>query len=100
MKILFLAPCPFFQERGTPIAIRELLIVLAGAGHTIDLLCYHEGEAVEIPGVTLHRVTPFLPVRGVPPGPSLKKIVCDLSMARQAVKLIKGEKPDPKGRPE
>lgn len=89
MKILFLAPCPFFQERGTPIAIRELLIVLAGAGHTIDLLCYHEGEAVEIPGVTLHRITPFLPVRGVPPGPSLKKIVCDLSMARQAVKMAK-----------
>lgn len=89
MKILFLAPCPFFQERGTPIAVREVLVVLAGAGHTIDVLCYHEGEAVEIPGVTLHRVQPFLPIRGVPPGPSIKKIICDLSMARDVVKMAK-----------
>jgi len=89
MKILFLAPCPFFQERGTPIAIRELVMVLAGAGHTIDLLSYHEGEAVNIPGVTVHRIAPLLPIRRVPPGPSLKKIVCDLSMARQVVKMAK-----------
>jgi len=89
MRILFLAPCPFFQERGTPIAVRELLVVLAGAGHTIDLLCYHEGEGVDIPGVTVHRARPFLPIRGVPPGPSLKKIVCDISMTREALKLAK-----------
>ena len=89
MKILFLAPCPFFQERGTPIAVRELLVVLAGAGHEIDVLCYHEGEEIEIPGVTVRRIRPLLPVRDVPPGPSIKKILCDISMTREALRLAK-----------
>jgi hypothetical protein len=29
MRILFLAPEPFFQERGTPIAVRETAAALA-----------------------------------------------------------------------
>jgi len=64
-------------------------MVLARAGHEIDLLCSHEGEAVDIPGVTIRGITPFLPVHGLPPGPSLKKIIWDLSMARQVVKMAR-----------
>ena len=47
MNILLLAPHPFFQERGTPIAVRLLATTLAGQGHAVDMLCYHEGQEVE-----------------------------------------------------
>ncbi len=80
MRILLLAPHPFFQERGTPIAVRLLATELAGQGHAVEMLCYHEGREVAMPGVTVHRIQPPAWVRGVPPGPSWKKAVCDLYM--------------------
>jgi hypothetical protein len=49
VKILVLAPHPFFQARGTPLAVRRVLEFLSSRGHQIDLLTFHEGENVEIP---------------------------------------------------
>jgi len=60
VRILLLAPHPFFQQRGTPIAERMLLEVLAGHGHQIDVLTFHEGEDVQIPGCRFRRI-PALP---------------------------------------
>jgi glycosyltransferase involved in cell wall biosynthesis len=63
--------------------------VLSGAGHHVDVLCYHEGSAVDLPNVTLHRIPPLSWVRNVPPGPSWKKIVCDLRMAPVAFRMAR-----------
>ena len=60
LHILVLAPQPFFQPRGTPIAVRNLVEQLAADGHRLDLLVYPEGEDVAIPNCTVHRV-PKLP---------------------------------------
>lgn len=80
MNILVLAPHPFFQHRGTPIAVRLMLEVLAAEGHRIDVLTYHEGEDISVPGVEVHRI-PVIPfVKRIRPGPSWKKMVCDLVM--------------------
>lgn len=89
MKILLLAPHPFFQERGTPIAVNLLLHALSAQGHTVDMLTYHEGEDITHPGMTLHRIKspPF--AKGVPPGPSLKKIFCDLYMGPKALRMAR-----------
>ncbi len=89
MKILLLAPHPFYQERGTPIAVNLLLQTLSGLGHTVDVLTYHEGSGVTYPGVTIHRIRrpPF--ARNVPPGPSLKKILCDLYMLPKALSMAR-----------
>lgn len=89
MKILFLAPQPFFQERGTPIAVRLAVQVLAMRGEdTVDLLTYHEGSTVSIPQVNLHRI-PALPfIRGVGPGISFKKLICDFVFFFSALSLV------------
>ncbi len=87
MNILFLAPHPFYQERGTPIAVNLLLTALSQQGHTVDVLTYHEGSDVSHPGVTLHRIRRPLFAKNVPPGPSLKKILCDLVMLPTAFKM-------------
>lgn len=89
MKILLLAPHPFFQERGTPIAVRLLAGVLADEGHQVEMLCYHEGDEVDMPGVVVHRIRPPAWVKNVPPGPSWQKAVCDLYMLPAALKLAR-----------
>ena len=46
MRILVVAPQPFYQERGTPIATRLLLEALQAAGHAHD--AERVSEAAEI----------------------------------------------------
>ena len=94
MNILFLAPHPFYQERGTPIAVNLLLQALSRQGHTVDVLTYHEGADVHHAGVTIHRIRRPLLVRNVPPGPSLKKIVCDLVMLPTALRMARSTRYD------
>lgn len=89
MKILLLAPHPFYQERGTPIAVNLLLQALSELGHTVDVLTYHEGADVSYPGVTVHRIRRPLFAKNVPPGPSMKKILCDLVMFPSALKMAR-----------
>ncbi len=88
MKILLLAPQPFYQDRGTPIAVRLLATTLAGLGHDVHLLVFAEGEEVELPGVTLHRHLRVPGMQGIRPGLSLKKLVCDVFFFFTALRLI------------
>lgn len=89
MRILLLAPHPFFQERGTPLAERELLEGLSEAGHELHVLTYHEGESVVVPNCRIHRIPspPF--VRDVRPGLSVKKLVCDLFLTVACLRLVR-----------
>ena len=89
MKILLLAPQPFYSPRGTPIAVRALAKVLAGSGrHQIDLLTYFQGDDVSIEGVRLHRISRPPLVRSVPIGPSWQKIPCNIAMFRTAYRML------------
>ena len=95
MRILQLAPHPFFQERGTPIDVLQVLRVLVERPDTtVDLLVYHEGDDVDLPNLTLYR-TPDLPfTRGIRPGFSLKKIICNVCMFFQAWRLLRRRRYD------
>lgn len=92
MNILFLAPHPFYQERGTPIAVRLLLQVLSRRGDHVDVLTYHEGEDVALAGVTLHRIPPLPCIRRIRPGFSLKKLVCDAFLLARALRMVRRKK--------
>lgn len=88
MKILLLAPHPFYQERGTPIAVDLLVRTLAGLGHRIDVLTYHEGQDREYPdNVSIRRIKrpPF--AQGIRPGFSFKKLISDLYMFPEARRM-------------
>lgn len=95
MKILVLAPQPFYQERGTPIAVRLVLETLSsklascpGEHPEIDLLVYGEGQDISIPGVRIVRSPAPRFLRGIRPGISLKKIVCDLFFFVAALSML------------
>jgi glycosyltransferase involved in cell wall biosynthesis len=94
MKILLLAPHPFYQERGTPIAVDLLLRVWSERGDQVDVLTYHEGVDRSYPGVTIHRIAPPPLCRNIRPGFSLKKVGCDLYLLRMALCLARRERYD------
>ena len=89
LRVLVLAPQPFFQNRGTPIAIRLLATELAALGHEVHLLVFHEGEDVAMPGVILHRAARIPGLGPIPPGFSFGKILCDLALFGKACSLMR-----------
>ncbi len=85
MRILMIAPEPFFEARGTPFSEYHRIRALADLGHTVDLVTYPFGRDVPLPGLRLHRSwrPPF--VRRVKIGPSLAKVPLDLLLAVKAL---------------
>ncbi|MGB0910709.1 MAG: glycosyltransferase family 4 protein [Nitrospirales bacterium] len=81
MNVLFLAPHPFYQDRGTPIAVNLILRVLSERGELVDVITYHEGSDVHYDGVTLFRIPSIPFTQDIRPGFSIKKLVCDAVMA-------------------
>ncbi len=83
LRILFLAPQPFFEVRGTPLAVRAMLRALTSLGHCIDLLSYPQGSKLQIHGVR-HSRSLGLPVGRVPAGASYAKLLLDVPFMLQA----------------
>jgi len=83
VRILFLAPQPFFEVRGTPLAVLHMTRALASLGHSVDLLTFPQGEPVPLEGVH-HLRSARLPVGRVKAGPSLAKMALDLPFLAEA----------------
>lgn len=94
MRILVLAPHPFFQARGTPLAVRRVLEFLSARGHQLDLLTFHEGEDVTIPNCRIHRIVKPLGIRNIRPGFSFKKVVCDVLMLGKCLRMVRQNRYD------
>jgi glycosyltransferase involved in cell wall biosynthesis len=89
MHILFLAPHPFYQERGTPIAVNLLLKAFSEKGYNVDVVTYHEGFDVEYNNVQFYRIPEIPGMNNIRPGFSWKKIICDLLMIFLIAKLVR-----------
>jgi len=83
LKILFLAPQPFFEVRGTPLAVLAMVRAIGALGHKVDLLTYPRGADVAVEGMA-HRRSLGLPVGRVRPGPSLAKLALDVPFMAEA----------------
>jgi glycosyltransferase involved in cell wall biosynthesis len=83
LRILFLAPQPFFEVRGTPLAVLHMTRALASLGHQVDLLTFPQGAPAPVEGVR-HLRSLGLPVGRVKAGPSLAKMVLDLPFLAEA----------------
>jgi glycosyltransferase involved in cell wall biosynthesis len=94
MRILVIAPQPFYQERGTPIATRLLIEALQSAGHEVDVLTYHVGDDPGLPGVRVFRAPAVPFVRDVPIGFSVRKLLCDLALGWRLLTLTRRHRYD------
>lgn len=88
LKILMIASLPFFTARGTPIAIRSRLEALSNLGHKVDVITYHVGGDVEIPGIKIFRTMNLPFIKEVPVGPSLKKIFLDIFVFFKSLRFL------------
>jgi glycosyltransferase involved in cell wall biosynthesis len=94
MKILMIAPEPFFEPRGTPFSEYFRIRSLSRLGHEIDLVTYPIGEDKVIPGLNIYRCIrpPF--VSSVKTGPSKAKIFLDLFLFFKAAGRLLRKKYD------
>jgi glycosyltransferase involved in cell wall biosynthesis len=90
--ILVVAPQPFYSDRGTPIAVRQVLQALSELGHEVDVLTFPVGKDIEIRGVRIFRCGNPLGIRHVPIGLSAQKVVLDVSLASAWRKLLRTRK--------
>ena len=94
MRVLVIAPQPFYQERGTPIATRLMIETLQSAGHSVDVLTYHVGNDPHLPGVRIFRAPAVPFVRDVPIGFSIRKLLCDLALGWRLLSLTRQNRYD------
>jgi glycosyltransferase involved in cell wall biosynthesis len=81
VKVLAVAPQPFFTPRGTPFSVYYRSLVAGRLGASVDLLTYGEGDDVSLPGVRTIRIPAMRFLGPVRIGPSLGKLVRDIVMA-------------------
>jgi glycosyltransferase involved in cell wall biosynthesis len=86
MRILMIAPEPFFEPRGTPFSEYHRIRALVELGHTVDLVTYPFGRDVDLAGLRIFRCLRPPLVRRVRIGPSLPKVPLDLALAATAAR--------------
>jgi hypothetical protein len=87
-RILIVTPQPFFEDRGTPIAVRYVARALGDLGVDTDILAFPVGRDVELPRSRIRRCANPLGLRSVPIGFSWRKITMDLSLWRAFARRV------------
>ena len=88
MRILVVAPQPFFSPRGTPFSVYYRGLVTSELGHPADILTYGQGEDVDIPNTRLIRIPAFGLLGKVKTGPSMLKFFLDIFMVTWTIGLL------------
>ncbi|OQX88730.1 hypothetical protein B6D60_01405 [candidate division KSB1 bacterium 4484_87] len=88
MRILMIAPQPFFTPRGTPLSVLHRLNTLSNLGHKIDLVTYHIGQTIPFENVTYHRILKVPFIKRIQVGPSKRKIIVDFFVLLKSLKLL------------
>jgi glycosyltransferase involved in cell wall biosynthesis len=94
MNILMIAPQPVFEPRGTPISVYQRLEGLSRLGHSIDLVTYHLGAEVDLPGVTIYRIPRVPFIKELKVGPSLPKLPLDILLFFKSIERLVRKKYD------
>jgi glycosyltransferase involved in cell wall biosynthesis len=88
MRVLAIAPEPFFTPRGTPMSVYYRTAVMAERGAQVDLLTYGQGDDVDIANVRLIRIPRLRWLEPIKTGPSLTKALLDAWMVLWTVRLL------------
>jgi glycosyltransferase involved in cell wall biosynthesis len=94
MRILMIAPEPFFEPRGTPFSEYHRIRALTSLGHPVDLITYPFGQGVDLPGLRIFRCLRPPLLHHVRIGPSWAKVPLDLALTGTAIRRVLGGKYD------
>lgn len=92
LKILMIAPTPFFADRGCHVRIYEEIRALQGQGCEIVLCTYHIGREME--GVKTERTINIPWYKKLEAGPSWQKPFLDILLLIKSFRVAKRFKPD------
>lgn len=92
LKVLMIAPTPFFADRGCHVKILEEVRALKKRNITIKVVTYHIGRNVE--GVDIERMINIPWYKKLEAGPSIHKYYLDLILAAKALMVALRFKPD------
>jgi glycosyltransferase involved in cell wall biosynthesis len=92
MRILHIAPTPFFSDRGCHIRIHDQIVALQRQGHDVLLTTYHHGR--DIPGITTRRSLRVPWYSKVDAGFSWHKMYLDILLFFTAWRACLNFKPD------
>ena len=79
-RVLVVAPQPFYEDRGTPIAVWQVLQALGELGRPADLLTFPIGSDVAAPRLRIFRSANPFGFRAIPIGFSLRKVMLDVPL--------------------
>jgi glycosyltransferase involved in cell wall biosynthesis len=87
-RVLIVAPQPFYQDRGTPICVRQVIDALTQLEYQVDVLTYPVGR--DLPGRTVRLIRSSNPFRisHVPVGFSFQKLLLDLTLVPHLRRLL------------
>jgi glycosyltransferase involved in cell wall biosynthesis len=88
-RVLIVAPQPFYEDRGTPIAVRQVVEGLSQLGYSVDLLTYPVGSHIQVPGLRLIRTANPLRFKSVPVGLSARKLLLDIPLTVALVSRLR-----------
>lgn len=98
MKILVVAPTPFFSDRGTHIRILEEALALEKRGHEVTIATYHIGSPLPEhlnTKIDVRRIRRLLFwYKKLEAGPDWQKVILDLMLIRKTFYLARTWKPD------
>lgn len=98
MKILVVAPTPFFSDRGTHIRILEEALALEKRGHQVVIATYHIGASLPQSlntKIDVRRIRRLLFwYKKLEAGPDWQKIILDLMLIRKTFYLARTGRPD------
>ena len=92
MKILHIAPTPFFSDRGCHIRILSIVQALAHTNARNILCTYHHGRDRD--DVTIHRAAPVPGYTETAAGPQKGKLRADLHLLALSFRIARQQKPD------
>ena len=92
LKVLMIAPTPFFADRGCHVKILEEVRALSRRNIDVKVVTYHIGRNIE--GVDIQRIVNIPWYKKLEAGPSIHKYYLDLLLAFKAIKVAAKFKPD------
>lgn len=92
MKVLMLAPTPYFADRGCHVRIYEEARALRNLGHDVRIVTYHLGR--DMPGIPTCRIPSVPWYKKLSAGPSWHKPYLDILLFLKALKTAKAFRPE------
>lgn len=91
MRILMLAPTPYFADRGCHVRIYEEARALICQGCEVHIVTYHIGR--DMPGIPTHRIVGLPWYRRLTAGPSWQKPFLDIQLLLKALSVARTFRP-------